>query len=76
MDHSARNAPCLDPEHPKFEEPKHEFMARKVAEMVRVGAALELPDDSPPDVLTRLSLAPKPGKGDPWEGNYGHAARK
>ena len=66
VDHSARNAPCLDPEHPKFEETKHEFMARKVAEMVRVGAALELPDDSPPDVLTRLSLAPKPGKGDPW----------
>ena len=54
-DHSARNAPCLDPEHPKFEVPKHEFMARKVAEMVRVGACLLYTSPSPRDAtLSRM----------------------
>ena len=41
-------------------------MTSKVEEMVRVGAVVVLPSGSTPDVLTRLSLAPKAGSGDRW----------
>ena len=66
VDHSARNAPVFDRSHKKYDTNKCAFMGRKVQEMIKVGAVVKLPRGSPPDVLTRLSLAPKPGKGDPW----------
>ena len=56
----ARNAACLhDPV-------KKEFMHSKIMEMLKVGAVVKLPQGEKPMVLTRLSLAPKPGVGDPW----------
>ena len=66
VDHSASNAACLDPENVAFDAEKAEFMDRKVAEMVRAGAIIQMPEGRLPDVLTRLSLAPKPGSGDRW----------
>lgn len=59
-DHSARNSKCFD------DKEMAEFMDSKVAEMVRVGAVVLLPEGQLPKVLTRLSLAPKPGSGDKW----------
>ena len=59
-DHSARNSKC-------FSDPvKKMFMQKKVAEMLCVGAVVKLPPGQRPKVLTRLSLAPKAGTGDPW----------
>ena len=65
-DLSARNAPCFDKESRQFDGDKFEFMSQKVADMVRVGAVIKLPAGHTPDVLTRLSLAPKPGLGETW----------
>ena len=59
-DHSAVHSKCFD------DHEKAEFMDGKIAEMVRVGAVVVLPEGQKPDVLTRLSLAPKAGSGDPW----------
>ena len=59
-DHSARHAACLQ------EPDKHEFMHNKIMDMLKVGAVVRLPEGEKPMVLTRLSLAPKPGAGEPW----------
>ena len=59
-DHSARNAACLQ------EADKKNFMHDKIMEMLKVGAVVRLPEGEKPMVLTRLSLAPKPGVGEPW----------
>ena len=57
---SAQNSRC-------FEDPEMaDFMRTKIHEMVRVGAVVALPEGHLPKVLTRLSLAPKPGSGDRW----------
>ena len=62
-DHSAQHASFLNPSSPKFDQAKFDFMDKKIRSLVRVRALVELPDDCLPDVLTRLSLAPKPGGG-------------
>ena len=41
-------------------------MYKKIKELIKVGALVAVPDGILPDVLTRLSLAPKPGKGEAW----------
>ena len=66
VDHSAVNASCFSPSSRQYDEEKVAFMDSKIKEMLRVGAAIKLAPGAPPDVLTRLSLAPKPGKGDKW----------
>ena len=66
VDRSAKNADYLDPQHKLFDQDKFDFLDGKIAELVRCGAVVELPDGCLPDVLTRLSLAPKPGIGDIW----------
>ena len=56
-DHTARNAKqTLEPD-------KAAFIDGKVREMLEVGAVVKLPDGVKPRVLTRLSVAPKPGGG-------------
>ena len=66
VDHSAVNASCFNPSSRQYDEEKVAFMDSKIKERLRVGAAIKLAPGAPPDVLTRLSLAPKPGKGDRW----------
>ena len=65
-DWSAKNASCFDRASKQFDGQKFEFMKKKIEDMVRVGAVVRLPSGSMPDVLTRLSLAPKPGGGELW----------
>ena len=60
VDHSAHNSACFE------DEEKAAFMDSKVSEMVQVRAVVLLPIGCICDVLTRLSLAPKPCKGDKW----------
>ena len=66
VNHSAKNAACLCPGHKHFDADKHDFMDKKILNLLAVGAVVPLPDGELPEVLTRLSLAPKPGKGEPW----------
>ena len=66
VDHSASNAACLDPENVAFDAEKAAFMDKKLTEMIKTGAVIEMPEGRLPDVLTRLSLAPKAGSGDKW----------
>ena len=66
VDHSAKHANFLNKDDPQFDPDKFDFMAREIADMVKVGALKLLPDGILPDVLTRLSLAPKPGVGELW----------
>ena len=62
-DHSAKNAQCFDRGSSEFDEEKFAFMEAKIKEMVRIGAVVTTDPTHPPSVLTRLSLAPKPGGG-------------
>ena len=64
MNHSAKNAACLCPGHKYFDADKHDFMDKKILGLLAVGAVVPMPDGELPEVLTRLSLAPQPGKGD------------
>ena len=56
-DHSARNAKQTS------EPDKAAFIDGKVREMLEVGAVVQMPEGVKPRVLTRLSVAPKPGGG-------------
>ena len=66
VNRSARNASCLNPSHKSFDPDKHAFLDGKIADLLKVQAIVELPAGVLPDVLTRLSLAPKPGVGELW----------
>ena len=63
VDHSAKNAASLTPGCADFEQEKYDFIDHKLQEMLRQGVVVELTDGLMPDVLTRLSIAPKPGGG-------------
>ena len=65
-DLTAKNAACFDKNSKQFDGDKFQFMRKKISDMVKVGAVIKLPEGHTPDVLTRLSLAPKPGLGDMW----------
>ena len=60
VDHSASNAACLNPSGKWFDQEKFSFVDRKIQELVHAGAVVECGEL--PDVLTRLSVAPKAGK--------------
>lgn len=67
IDRSARNASAVIPGSKGFDEDKFAFLDGKIEELLKCSAIEELPEGVLPDVLTRLSLAPKPGGGkDPW----------
>ena len=67
IDRSARNAPELSEGSSCFDKDKFDFLDKKIGELLRCGAVVQLPVGVLPDVLTRLSLAPKPGSGpDKW----------
>ena len=61
IDRSARNASAVIPGSKGFDEDKFTFLDGKIEELLKCSAIEELPEGVLPDVLTRLSLAPKPG---------------
>ena len=63
VDRSAKNSAEVDPSSGKFDQEKWEFLDRKVKELLKCGAVVEMAKGYEPDVITRLSLAPKPGGG-------------
>ena len=67
IDQHVKNAAAVTPGSKNFEEEKFQFLDGKIEELLKCGAVERLPRGVVPDVLTRLSLAPKPGAGkDPW----------
>ena len=64
VDHSAKNAACVTPASKWFDKGKFDFLDSKILELVRTRAVVEC--KTAPDVLTRLSLAPKAGTGEAY----------
>ena len=62
IDRDARNAAALREGSKDFDQEKFDFVDAKVAEMLKCSAVEEMPKGVLPDVLTRLSTAPKEGK--------------
>ena len=63
VDQSATNAAELKEGSRSFSREKFEFLDAKIEELEKCGAVKKLPKGVLPDVITRLSLAPKPGPG-------------
>ena len=67
IEHNVKNAAAVSPGSSKFDEEKFKFLDKKIEDLLKCGAVVQLPEGVLPDVLTRLSLAPKPGGGaDKW----------
>ncbi len=62
-----KNAASVSPGARGFVQDMFDFLDAKIQELVRCKAVVKLPNGIKPDVLTRLSLAPKAGSGkDLW----------
>ena len=67
IEHDVRNAASVSPGAHGFVQEMFDFLDSKIQELVKCKAVVKLPKGIKPDVLTRLSLAPKAGSGkDLW----------
>ena len=67
VEHDVRNAASVSPGAHGFVQEMFDFLDTKIQELVKCKAVVQLPKGVKPDVVTRLSLAPKAGSGkDAW----------